>query len=606
MTKAKTLKILAVTFALGAAIAVTASCGEKADTTPKDYVLVGNKICLSDGTTEAELDNQYVTIGGNVYYVVENEVVTGIRVIDGVICDFGEDGKLTNGRIYDFEFVRIGDGTYYAIQNRVAVNPCAIDGRQFEFDKNGKIISAPEGKVTIQGRTYFFRNKNIVVNHAEFIVASEDIIVNGVCLTKKGDKYLVRYDEDGVMIANVANNEIVTVDGNDYYMVKGKVYSDGGFLFIDEVDPSDGAKTIKKIYHFAKDSGIMDKNTVIDGYYLGADGAVTNPTPDIKVLFTDNADTYLIIGDRAVIARKLEGTISVPDVALGFKNDGISPANDVLVEITDAEYTFTEKTDSNGKFSFGYVPDEVCKLRITKTDYIPVTLSIEKGSHEDITAIIDRDMNITLSGVISEADILGYGKVGNIANAQLTLTRTSSTIGCVSGMSTDADGNYAFTGLTPGIYELDVVKDGYYPLKQILTITPAAAPALSNVKLEMVTVHDKYSEQFPDGIATGVFTDKETGKGIAGLTIYVIEHYNDLSQTEIPFTITENGEEKVVSSCETDENGAYEIKLPQGYYTLLVVDKRAGAEGKRYAMSRHYVKIFSLEWSFTQNFVLEK
>lgn len=605
MTKAKTLKILATALALGTAVAITAACGEKADTAHKDYLLVGNKIFLADGSA-AELDNQYITVDGNVYYVVKNEVLTGTHVIDKRVCTFGADGKLTNEKIYDFEFVRVGDATYYAINNQVAVNPCTLDGREFTFDENGKITSAPEGKVSVNGKTYFFKDKNIVINHTEFITVTEDVVVNGVYLAKKGDKYFVSYDEYGVMRDDVADKEIATVDGDGYYIVKGKVCVDGGFILHEETDPENEGETIKRLYHFAKDSGKMDKNTIIDGYLLGSDGAVMNPSSDIKITYAEDDDTYLIIGNIAVPARKLEGRISVSNTSLGFKSSGSSPLNDVTVEITEAKYGFSEKTDTNGRFSFGFVPDEACKLLVTKTDYIPVTLDLEKGTYDNISVVIDKDVNINLSGAVSEADILGYGNVSDISGAKLTLKRTSSTNKWIATTETGSDGGYVFTGLTPGVYELDVVKDGYAPLKQILTVTPSLAPSLANFKLEMVSITPEYSVQFHNGFAKGVIADRKTGKGIADLTIYVIENFDDLSEKEIPFTITENGEEKVVTSCRTDENGAYSIKLPQGYYTLLIVDDRDNPDGGYYATSRKYIKIFSLEWEFTQNFVLEK
>lgn len=605
MTKAKTLKILTTALALSAAIAVTVSCGEKADTTPKNYQLVGNKIFLADGSA-AELDNQYVTINGSVYYVVKDEVVTGTHVIDGRVCTFGADGKLTNEKNYDFEFVRIGDATYYAINNQVAVNPCTLDGRPFEFDKDGKITSAPEGRVTVNGKTYFFKDKNIVVNHSEFIVVTEDVVINGVYLARKGERYFVSYDEYGVMRENAPDNEIARVGSDDYYIVKGKVYTDGGFILHEEADKENEGKTIKRLYHFAKDSGKMDKNTIIDGYFLGSKGAAENPSQDVKVTYVENDDTYLIIGDKAVLARKLEGKISVSNTSLGQKNNGRSPIENVTVEITEAEYSYKEKTDTNGKFSFGFVPDEACRLLVTKTDYIPVTLDLENGTYDNISVVIDKDVKINLSGVVSEADLSGYG-AKDISGAKAVLTRTSSTNQWIATAETDADGAYVFTGLTPGVYELNVEKDGYVPLKQVLTVTSGVAPFLTNFKLEMVAVTPEYSEKHPDGNANGVITDKETKKGIAGLTIYVVENFDDLSVSEIPFTITENGEDKIVTSCTTDENGAYEIKnLTQGYYTLLIVDNRDNPEGGYYGMTRGYIKIFSLGNTFTQNFVIEK
>ncbi len=605
MTKAKTLKILATALALSAAIAVTVSCGEKADTTPQNYKLVGNKICLADGT-EAGLDNQYVTIDGNVYYVVSNEVVTGTRVIDGRVCTFREDGRLTNEKIYNFEFVRIGDATYYAVNNQVVVSPCTLDGRPFGFDKNGKITSAPEGRVSVCGKTYFFKDKNILTNHAEFIVVSEDVVIDGVYLARKGERYLVSYDEYGVMKSDVADNAIANVDGDDYYIVKGKVYVDGGFILHEEFDEAKG-KTVKRLYHFAKDSGKMDKNTVVDGYLLGANGAAICPSPEVKVTYSEDGNTYLIIDDIAVPARKLEGKISVSNTSLGQKNNGKTPIDNVTVEITEAEYSYKEKTDSNGKFSFGFVPAEACKLLVTKTDYIPVTLELEDETYDNISIVIDKDVKITLSGVVSEADLLGFG-ANDISGAKAVLTRTSSTNQWIATAETGKDGSYVFTGLTPGVYELNVTKDGYVPLKQILTVTSKLAPSLANFKLEMVAVTPEYSEKLPTGNASGVVTDKETGKGIAGLTIYVAMNFDDLSESEIPFTITENGVDKVVTSCTTDENGAYEIKnLTQGYYTLLIVDNRDNPEGGYYAMSRGYIKIFSLGHTLrNQNFVLSK
>lgn len=572
MLKEKTIGIIAALFIAATATAATSCAEKKAEITQKTFRLNGDEIYDTNGDA-ANADKTFVSIDGNVYYAVGNRIVRGLRVIDGRICDFGNDGILDSAaRIYDYEFVKIDGYTYYAIQNRVVTRNCVIDGRNFVFAADGKITDAPEGIVSSHSKAYYFKNNNILANHS--------VLINGTYIS---------FDGDGVMRSELPDGIITEVDGEQYYIVKGTVYCDGFVLY-------EG-----KMYCFDAENGKMLKDCEVDGnslggpqkFVLGSDGAVYNPTGD-ALLFDYKDCEYLIEGNNAVLARKLEGTVYASNASLGFASLGNSPMEDAVCTVEIAGKTYEAKTANNGKFSFGYVPDGDYVIEVNKEDYVTASVKIESGSDKNVSAVIEKELSVTLVGVVHE--IVYNEKTEKIlSGAEITIKRTSGDDEWTKTATTDSNGNYGFSELTSGIYELTVTKNGYFPLKQVIAVLPSNAPYYENVALDMAPALE-YSDKFTTGGASGTITDITTGKGIEGLTVYVIENYDDVSMKEI-------------AEVTTDENGNYEITdLEQGYYTLLVVDKRELEKGEaHYYSARLYVKVYGFGWSCPdQNLALKR
>lgn len=554
MIKEKTIGIIAALLIAATATAATSCAENKAEITQKNYVLSGDKVYDTNGEA-ANVEAGFVSIDGNVYYAVDNTIVKGLHVIDGRICDFGNDGKLdSDARIYDYEFVKIDGSTYYAIQNRVVINGCVIDGRAFEFSADGKITSAPEGIVSSHGKGYFFKNNNILLDHS--------VLVNGVYLS---------FDGDGVMREELPDGIITEIESEKYYLEKGVVYR-GGFLLYDG-----------KIYYFDSESGKMLKDCEVDGYKLGSDGAVYNPTGE-KLLFDYNRSKYLITENKALLARTLDGTVYSSNASQGFSSLGNSPLENAVCTVEISGETYEAETSADGKFSFGYVPDGDYVLNASKEDYVSASVEIESGSDKTVSVVIEKNLSVTLGGIVHE--IVYNEKTEKIlSGVSITLKRTSGDGVWTKTATTDENGNYGFSDLTSGIYELTAAKNGYFPLKQIIAVLPSDAPNYENVALDMAPALE-YSDKFEQGGASGTITDKTTGKGIAGLTVYVIENYNDVSTSKI-------------AEVTTDENGNYEISdLKQGYYTLLIVDNRKLESGEaHYSSARLYVKVYGFGWA---------
>ena len=489
-------------------------------------------------------DKIFVFIEGDIYYIINNIIVYNYIVISDQIFNFGDDGKMKIDTIIDGNqfgpfgfilgdeiFVNINGDTYYLVENTIVygyriinrhIYNFGIDGimkKNVEIDNNdfgpNGYILGDKLFVNVEGDTYYLINNTITYGY---------III--------GDR-IYYFGDDGVMKKNtiIDDNQIgsngyivgdgifVTIDGDTYYLVDNKIVY--GYQIING-----------KLYNFGND-GVMYKNLTSGGYYYGSNGYVEVST---RTLITIDDVTYIIlVNDNIYKAVSVSGIIYESDNDFDSTNNPLIEGVNCVLTV-DGEI-FSCISDGNGKFDFGLVPATAVALEFTKFEYITATATLTLTEDEELTIVMDINVSNTLSGKISIADAdMNYSNNSPLAGATVTLERFSSTNVYRRETTTDSYGYYSFTGLTAGAYKLIVSCPGYITVEQTLTVRYNESN-IQNLQIEAIS-----STQINDGYAEGTITDAKTGLPVAGLTLYIREGIgNSFGEAIMTLTTDSNG-----------------------------------------------------------------
>ena len=113
----------------------------------KNYYIIDGKVYDfgDDGKKRDTLiNNVYVTIGGDTYYVVNNVIVKNYYIIDGKVYDFGDDGKKRETVINNV-IISIGKSKYYVVNNVIVINAYIFDnGNIYRFGSSGAMLVGTE------------------------------------------------------------------------------------------------------------------------------------------------------------------------------------------------------------------------------------------------------------------------------------------------------------------------------------------------------------------------------------------------------------------------------------------------------------------------------
>ncbi|MCF2681359.1 L,D-transpeptidase family protein [Faecalicatena contorta] len=239
----------------------------------------------------------WLSFGKTYYYCgSDGAIVTGLQSIGGKKYYFNEDGIRQTGWIEEGgkKYYGMPDGslrvgwlsfgkTYYCCgsDGAIVTGLQTVDGKRYYFNEDGirqtgwieeggkKYYGMPDGSFRVGwlsfGKTYYYCGNDGAV------IASQSYAVNGVLYT---------FDENGVMQKESGWGEY---NGNKYYknpetgfpyanqwVTFGTTYyyanSNGHMV-------SGWQKIGNKFYYFYPDTKIMARNTTIDGFRVGADGA---------------------------------------------------------------------------------------------------------------------------------------------------------------------------------------------------------------------------------------------------------------------------------------------------------------------------------------------
>ena len=518
----------------------------------------------------------FVTVNGDVYYIVNNVIVYNQIIIDGSVYNFGEDGKMiTDGEygadgklIADRLFVTVNGDVYYIINNVIVYNQIVIDGYVYNFGDDGKMITGgdydAEGKLianetflTINGNVYYIINNVIVYNQ---------IVIDG---------YLYNFGEDGKMVTGgdyneegqyIANNVFVTNDGKTYYMVNNEIAYRNQYAVIDQ-----------RVYRF-DESGARLEATEFEGYVFGDEGYLK--AENIRMII--NGIIYDVVNDIATAYEvsyvAVSGSVTQSDHDLDASNN--EALSGVLGEVylDDGTLLATVITDANGVFSFDRLPQMELTFKFILSGYITAELTATPEENGVLAIVMDQEASNNLSGkvVIADSDNT-LNNNSALADAKVTLRRTTSTNALYFETVTDSNGNYSFSNLTAGVYLLTIEKEGYIAVSQYVQVRYNMVN-VQNVAIEVIQTPQEGVEVV--GGASGVIKDARTGNPIAGLTVYIYAGINNYSGEPI---------------CKvfTDSIGQYLVAdLAPGNYTAYVVDERELTnEDERYGSYPISVKI---------------
>ena len=519
----------------------------------------------------------FVTINGDVYYIVNNVIVYNQIIIEGSVYNFGDDGKMVTGGDYgsdgkliaDKLFITINGDVYYIINNVIVYNQIVIEGSVYNFGDDGKMIIggdydesgrliADQLFITINGDVYYIINNVVVYN---------EIIIEGHVYNFGEDGKMMTggdYTEDGKYIAN---NVFVTIDGKTYYMINNVSVYRSVYVVIDQ-----------RVYYFDGD-GARIENVTFEGYVFGAEGYLK--AESLRMII--QGVIYDVVNDVATAYEvsyvQVSGNVSESD------HDSIASNNDALsgvlceVFLEDGMLYATATSNAEGKFDFGTLPQMELTFRFTLGGYITAEFAGVPEATESLAIVMDREASNNLSGkvVIADSDNTLNNNYA-LSGATVTLKRTTSTNEWFRETVTDSNGNYQFTGLTAGVYLLTIEKDGYISVSQYVQVRYNMSN-VQNVAIEAIQAPQE-GEETAVGAASGVIKDARTGYVIPGLTVYIYKGINNYSG-EFLFKLT------------TDANGMYFVEnLEPGNYTAYVVDERVMEnEDERYGSYPISVKI---------------
>ena len=541
----------------------------------EDGKLVGNEI--------------FVTINGNVYFIINNVIVYNQIVINGAVYDFGDDGKVVrdtvkdgytyggDGKLVGNEiFIEINGDVYFVVNNVIIYNQIIINNDSFYcFDEEGKMVTGEKDGKTYGEDGKFVGNEIFVeINGDVYFVVNNVIIYNQIII----NGYVYDFGEDGKMVVGekngntygedgrlVGNKVFVTINGDVYYIVNNVIIYNTYIIH-------DG-----KVYYITS-TGTRFENGTHDGYNFGADGYIEAE----NVTITINGVTHQIINNQ-VANINFAGTVFESDNDFTLENN--NKLANVQVSLNANGTVYTATTDASGRFEITGVSHATSyTLTFTLNGYITATATVY-DANEELEIVMDRQVSNNLTGTIYIADT--DSTITNnspLAGALVTLTRTSSTNSFYYETTTNSNGYYAFANLTAGVYTLTVSKDGYISVTQTVQVRYNET-TVNNVAIEAIP---NTSEE--GGYASGYITEALRGSAVSGLTVYI---YSGLNTTFGEY----------IEVLTTDANGYYATsQLAPGNYTAYVVDERTlDDEAYRYASVTIALKVLPGQTSTNQN-----
>ena len=320
-------------------------------------------------------------------------------------------------------------------------------------------------------------------------------------------------------------------------------------------------------------------NADTDGKTLNNTAAFVNP-PEYDLVPGNNSSSASI-----TVKHRLSGKVYYDANESSSFDNGEDPFKDITVELlgADGNVVATTKTDADGNYSFTGLDAGTYTVKVTKAGEIAELTQTEDpdGTKDNasgaITLNADNPVRENVNfGYIKKHAISGNvyldqnrdktKNTGDIDLSGVTVKLLDKDGNVVGTTTTDADGNYSFTGLNDGTYTVQVDKTGPLADKeqtedpsgktdsrsQAITFT-RTDPDVTNVNFGYADNYSIHGLVYRDGDRNE--THGATEKGYANQTVELRDN-----------------DGKVVATTTTDENGAYSFeKLPAGDYTVKVV-----------------------------------
>ncbi len=435
------------------------------------------------------VDGVAVADGWNGDYYYENGVkYTGIKAVDGVYYNFGEDGK-SQGK---YTGIIDNDGVnYYAIAGNLVSGWQMVGDKYYYFDEttfaglngtyvsyevastsqyfnytfenglleNGAWVKMDEGTRYYYGPTYY-HNTTTEINGNTYSFRSNGYRYEGTCVIKynpKGDYQLYEFTDDGVFLGELYVNGVYTVsDGSIYYFnngipqIPGLVLGDDGYYYYfhnSYTAVKNGSFTVTDtndlvsvgVYEFDANGRMIIKQ----GIYMDKDGEIR--------YYVDNVATYAgLVKDTDGSYYYISGSTLT---AIKDCSRYITFTNGLLPE-------GTYKFDANGKMIIkqGIVKDADGKIRYY-VDGVATYAGLVKdtdGSYYYIsgngcTAVTNCSRYITFTNGLLPVGTYKFGadgkmllKQGVIKDADGEIRYYVDDVATYAGLVQDADGNYYY------------------------------------------------------------------------------------------------------------------------------------------------------------------
>ena len=320
-------------------------------------------------------------------------------------------------------------------------------------------------------------------------------------------------------------------------------------------------------------------NADTDGKTLNNTAAFVNP-PEYDLVPGNNSSSASI-----TVKHRLSGKVYYDANESSSFDNGEDPFKDITVELVgaDGNVVATTKTDADGNYSFTGLDAGTYTVKVTKAGEIAELTQTEDpdGTKDNasgaITLNTDNPVRENVNfGYIKKHAISGTvyldqnrdktKNTGDIDLSGVTVKLLDKDGNVVATTTTDANGNYSFTGLNDGTYTVQVDKTGPLADKE-QTEDPSGkadsrsqAITFTRTDPDVINVNFGYADNY--SIHGLVYRDGDrdethgaTEKGYANQTVELRDK-----------------DGKVVATTTTDENGAYSFeKLPAGDYTVKVV-----------------------------------
>ena len=319
-------------------------------------------------------------------------------------------------------------------------------------------------------------------------------------------------------------------------------------------------------------------NAGTDGKTLNNTAAFVNP-PEYDLVPGNNSSSASI-----TVKHRLSGKVYYDANESSSFDNGEDPFKDITVELlgADGNVVATTKTDADGNYSFTGLDAGTYTVKVTKAGEIAGLDQTEDpdGTKDNasgaITLNADNPVRENVNfGYIKKHAISGNvyldqnrdktKNTGDLPQGGVTVKLVDASGAVVATTTTDADGNYSFTGLGDGTYTVAVDKTG--PLASTEQTEDPSGNADSRSQAITFTRNDPdvtnvnfgYAEDYT--VSGTVYYDKDRSEtlnngepGFDGITVNLLDEAG-----------------ATVATTTTKADGTYSFaKLPAGKYTVKV------------------------------------
>ena len=319
-------------------------------------------------------------------------------------------------------------------------------------------------------------------------------------------------------------------------------------------------------------------NADTDGKTLNNTAAFVNP-PEYDLVPGNNSSSASI-----TVKHRLSGKVYYDANESSSFDNGEDPFKDITVELlgADGNVVATTKTDADGNYSFTGLDAGTYTVKVTKAgDIAELTQTEDPDGTKDnasgaITLNADNPVRENVNfGYIKKHAISGNvyldqnrdktKNTGDIDLSGVTVKLLDKDGNVVATTTTDANGNYSFTGLNDGTYTVQVDTTGPLADKEQTedpsgkTDSRSQAITFTRSDPDVINVNFGYAEDYT----------------VSGTVYYDKDRSESLNNSEPGFdgiTVNLLGEDgQVVATTTTKADGTYSFsKLPAGKYTVKV------------------------------------